>query len=106
MLVLIIFAIAIMESIAQYFIKKYHEIPYLAYYLLSIFFYSIIVYLIHKSYDYASMGMTQILWSGASVVSILFVGSFFFGETIELNEMMGIIFILSGIIISQMKNFY
>ena len=51
------------------------------------------------------MGMSQVLWSGMSVMTILAVGSFAFGETIEMNEWIGILFILAGILITQIKNF-
>lgn len=105
MLLIIVFLIALMEAIAQYFIRKYHDIPYFIYYSLGVLFYGIVTYLLNLSYDYSTMGMTQVLWSGFSVISILFVGSFFFGETIEMNEWVGILFILSGVGITQIKNF-
>ena len=105
MLYLIIFGIVIMESIAQYFIKKYNELPYPLYYILGVIFYAFVAYLLNASYNYSSMGMSQMLWSGMSVVSILLVGSLFFGESIELNEWVGMLFIMTGLIITQIKNF-
>ena len=75
------------------------------YYILGIIFYALVAFLLNTSYNYSSMGMSQMLWSGMSVVAILLVGSFFFGETIEKNEWIGMIFIIIGLIITQIKNF-
>ena len=105
MLYLIILGIVIMEAIAQYFIKKYNEIPSPIYYILGVCFYACVAFLLNTSYNYSSMGMSQMLWSGVSVIAILLVGSIFFGETIEKNEWIGMIFILTGLVITQMKNF-
>ena len=105
MLLLIILAIAMMEAVAQYFIRRYHEIPYTAYYILGVIFYAVVAYLLQKTYHYSTMGMSQVLWSGMSVITILMVGSFAFGEHIEYNEWVGILFILAGIVITQTKNF-
>lgn len=105
MLLVIILLIAFMEAIAQYFIRKYHELPHTVYYILGVIFYAVVAFLLNKSYTYSTMGMSQVLWSGMSVMTILAVGSFAFGETIEMNEWLGILFILAGIIITQIKNF-
>ena len=105
MLYLIILGIVVMEAIAQYFIKKYNEIPHPMYYILGIIFYALVAFLLNTSYNYSSMGMSQMLWSGMSVIAILLVGSFFFGETIEKNEWIGMIFIIIGLVITQIKNF-
>ena len=105
MLYLIILGIVIMEAIAQYFIKKYNEIPSPIYYILGVIFYAGVAYLLNSSYNYSSMGMSQMLWSGMSVVAILLVGSLFFGEKIEMNEWIGMLFIMAGLIITQIKNF-
>lgn len=105
MLLPIILMIAITEGVAQYFIKKYHEIPHNMYYVLGVSFYAIVAFLLHKSYSYSTMGMSQILWSGMSVIVVMTIGSFVFGETIEINELLGVLFILSGIAITQIKHF-
>ena len=102
-LIFIILAIALSEAVAQYFIKKYHELPIPIYYILGVAFYACVAFLLHKCYDYTSMGMTQVLWSGVSVIAILMVGGIFFGEKIETHEWIGILFILTGVSITQLK---
>ena len=62
-----------------------------------------VVYLLNKSYDYTTMGSAQVLWSGMSCISVLFVGRYFFGEKVEANEWIGMSLILLGIAITQMK---
>jgi len=101
---ILIFAIVAAESIAQYNIKKYQEIPLKHYYILGLLFYGIIVFLLNKTYSTkTSMGITQILWSGLSCISILMLGKFFFGEEIDKYEWLGICLILLGVTITQIK---
>lgn len=102
-LVIIIASIVLSETVAQYYIKQYHEIPSKYYYLMGLGFYGMVVYLLNKSYDYTTMGTAQVLWSGLSCLSILLVGRFFFGEKVEANEWIGMSLILLGIAITQMK---
>tara|TARA_B100001287_G_scaffold208068_1_gene177039 strand:- start:105 stop:482 length:378 start_codon:yes stop_codon:yes gene_type:complete len=102
-LVIIIAAIVISETFAQYYIKQYHEIPSKYYYMMGIGFYTLVVYFLNKSYDYTTMGMAQVLWSGLSCISILMVGRIFFGEKVDANEWIGMTLILLGVIITQLK---
>lgn len=102
-LVIIIASIVLSESIAQYYIKLYQEIPSKYYYLMGLGFYGMIVYLLNKSYEHSTMGTVKILWAGLSCISILLIGRFFFGEKVEANEWIGMSLILLGIAITQMK---
>ena len=74
------------------------------YYILGVIFYGVVSYFLHKLYDYSSMGMSQTLWSGMSIIGILLVGSYFFGEKIEGYEWLGMLVIVSGVVITQIKN--
>ena len=102
-LVIIIASIVLSESIAQYYIKLYQEIPSKYYYLMGLGFYGMIVYLLNKSYEHSTMGTVKILWAGLSCISILLIGRFFFGEKVEANEWIGMSLIVLGIAITQMK---
>ena len=102
-LVTIILLIVLSESLAHYYIKKYHEIPTKYYYMMGLALYGVVVYLLNKSYDYTTIGMTKVLWSGLSCIAILMVGRFFFGEKIDSNEWLGMTIILIGVGITQMK---
>lgn len=102
-LVIIIVGIVICETIAQYHIKKYNEIPDKYYYLMGLGFYGIIVYLLNEAYNKTSMGTTKVLCAGISSIIILLIGRLFFGEKVETNEWIGMMLILLGVAITQMK---
>ena len=100
-IIVLVIAIALIESCAQYNIKLFHQYSKLFNYILGVFLYAIITYLLFLSYDKSSMGMTQVLWSGASVITIVLIGSLVFGEKISFNEWIGIFLILSGVLVTQ-----
>ena len=102
-LVIIIVGIVICEAIAQYHIKLYNEIPEKYYYLMGLGFYGIIVYLLNVAYNKTTMGTAKVLWAGMSSITILLVGRLFFGEKVETNEWVGMMLILLGVAITQMK---
>jgi len=102
-LVIIIVAIVICEAIAQYHIKLYNEIPEKYYYLMGLGFYGIIVYLLNEAYSKTTMGTAKVLWAGLSSITILLIGRLFFGEKVETNEWVGMMLILLGVAITQMK---
>ena len=97
----LIVLISILEGFAQYFIKKYNKIHLSIYYLLGASFYAAVAYILNKTYDHASMGITQALWSGSSIVIILTVGAVFFGESISKYEFVGMLLILMGVGVTQ-----
>ena len=47
MLLVIIILIALMEAVAQYFIRRYHELPHTAYYILGVVFYAVVAFLLY-----------------------------------------------------------
>jgi multidrug transporter EmrE-like cation transporter len=44
------------------------------------------------------MGLVNVLWSGLSILIILSTGALFFNETITKLDMVGVIFIILGIV--------
>lgn len=106
MLLYIILLIVFFECIAQFFIRKFHELPRTHYYIIGVVFYAIVSFLLHKSYSYSTVGMAQALWSGLSIVAILSIGTFVFGEKIESHEIFGVLVILAGVSITQAKGLY
>jgi drug/metabolite transporter (DMT)-like permease len=45
------------------------------------------------------MGMINVLWSALSVISILLVGYFYWGDDINYMEIIGVILVISGSIL-------
>ena len=66
-------------------------------------FYGIIVYLLNEAYNKTTMGTAKVLWAGMSSITILLIGRLFFGEKIDTNEWVGMMLILLGVAITQMK---
>lgn len=98
-LILIIIFITIVEGFAQSCVKKYYLSDKKVYFCLGIFFYAIICYLLTLTYRYEDMGIANAIWSGLSIIMILFCGTSIFKETIHLHDIFAIILILGGIFI-------
>ncbi len=57
-----------------------------------------VCFLLHKSFDFTGgMGITNVLWSGFSVLFVIFAGIFFFHEKIQTYDIVGITLIVLGI---------
>ena len=102
-LILIIIAITIIEALAQYCIKIYNTNSLIHHFVMGVALYGIVAYLLHKTYNYTSMGMSQVLWSGLGVIAIFTVGTIFFDETLTKNELIGAALILLGVGVTQIK---
>ena len=100
LLLLIIVAI---ESYAQYNIKLFHKKSSIINFILGIVLYIGIPYLLYLLYDKTKMGMSHVLLSGISIITILLIGSLFFNENISFNEWIGICLIVLGVIITQIE---
>lgn len=103
-LLLIILCIVLSECMAQYFIRKYTEIPRVVYYLMGVAFYAIVAFMLHFGYEQKPMGIINVLWSGCSVIAILTVGYVVFGDKIESHEWAGMALILTGVAVTQSHN--
>jgi len=100
-LLAIILVIVLSECVAQYFIRKYTEVPLIVYFIMGVLFYTVVAWMLHKSYQQAPMGLANTLWSGFSIIAILTVGALAFGDKIELHEWIGMTIILVGVAITQ-----
>ncbi len=89
--------IVIVESTAQYHIKKSKTTNNLMYLLVSVLCYIIICGLLHKCYDYDDMGMTNLIWSVLSIVTIMIIGHVAFKEHINKFDILGIVFCIIGL---------
>jgi multidrug transporter EmrE-like cation transporter len=101
--VIIILLISLMETFAQYFLKKYHKNSKSINYILGITFYIILSHLILESYKHSTMGITQILTSGLGIVGVLFSSLYVFNEKLSFTEWIGVLLIIIGMLITQYK---
>ena len=94
---LLIFSIVFFESIAQYHIKQSKIKNNNLYILVAIFSYSIVCLLLDKCYDFNGVGITNFVWSIASIISMLMVGVILFNESITKYDALGIVLSLIGL---------
>ena len=97
-LLTIILAIAFFELIAQSSVKYFHETKKTQniYYFIAILSYCVVAYLLTLSYEHKGMGITNLLWSGITIVIILIAGIILYDEKLTNNDIIGLCLILSG----------
>lgn len=106
-LILMILGISISEVVGQSSLQYYHkETSEYQYFLIAVLCYAMVCYLLLQSYNYKGMGIVNTLWSGTSIIVILFVGIFFFNEKIYIGDIIGIILILIGFFLISYNNGY
>ncbi len=99
-LLVIIVLISVCELCGQSCLKYFNlnkDKPH--YYAFGLLFYSIVCYLLLKSYQYKGMGIVNMLWSGISVLVVLTGGYLFFGEEITNMDKLGVLFIMLGTVL-------
>lgn len=89
--------IVFFESIAQYHIKKSKINKNVLFLLIAIMSYSMVCLLLRKCYDFNGLGITNLVWSIASIVSMLSVGYVFFGENITKYDIIGMFLSIIGL---------
>ncbi len=89
--------IVITESTAQYHIKKSKTTKNLLYLLVSVVCYMVVCGLLYKCYDYHEMGMTNLIWSILSILSIMIIGHIAFHEQLNNYDLFGIFLCIAGL---------
>lgn len=89
--------VVITESTAQYHIKKSKTTKNLLYLLVSVVCYMVICGLLYKCYDYHEMGMTNLIWSILSILSIMIIGHIAFHEQLNKYDLFGIFLCIAGL---------
>lgn len=59
--------------------------------------YIFVCLLLRKCYTYSGVGMTNFIWSIASIITMLIVGSYIFHENITKNDIIGILICFVGL---------
>ena len=98
LLVFIILFIVAAESAGQYCIRVCKNEQKWHFFILGLLMYSLVCAGLYVSYGFRSMGIINVLWSCLSIVSILLIGIIFFHDTVNINDIIGILFILVGFI--------
>lgn len=91
------------EALAQTCIKKCKVTQKWHFYLLAVFFYSLVCIGLYTMYGYKTMGIVNLIWSCLSILSILTVGVVFFHEEVNRYDIIGISLIFSGLALVFIK---
>ncbi len=89
--------IVLFESIAQYHIKKSKVSRNVLFFLVALMSYSIVCLLLGKCYDFNGLGITNFVWSIASIVTMILIGHIFFNEEITQYDIIGMLLSVSGL---------
>lgn len=97
-LLLVVLGIVIAECVGQSCLKSMFNDPSKSYlYVAGVVSYGVVCYLLLLSYNYKSMGLINVLWSGLSVLAVLGAGALFFHERITTMDAVGVVLTLAGI---------
>jgi multidrug transporter EmrE-like cation transporter len=93
---LLITAIALAETFAQYCIKKSHAEGCKLYFLLGVLGYTIVSVLLYYSFEQRSMPIVNTLWNASSIILIILVSLYVYKETLTMWDWIGMIFVTIG----------
>lgn len=99
MIYMLVAIILLSETIAISFLKEYSVVHQRMYAVLGMLCYTIVSFLLVRSFHYEGMGMVNVLWSAFSVLFVESVGVFKFHERITHTQVIGIACALTGIAI-------
>ena len=106
----IIIGIVLIETLTQTFARKFYDFNHEKnvitdgtknFYLIAFAFsfYSIILYLLLKSYNYSDFAITNALWDSGTIIGTGLIGYFYFGEKFKWQELTGLGLVVTGAII-------
>ena len=100
----LVILISAIEGFSQYNIKKGngdHNYTHLVYGIIG---YSVICFLLWKSYNFEAMGHVNLLWSCVSIIIAYMIGIKFFKETHNKYTCYAILFALAAIYMSYLSD--
>ncbi len=99
-LLLLIILICISEAIAMSCVKKYHNGDGAGYIYLAMLMYAGVCLLLNQSLKFSNtIGMTNVLWSGLSVMLVTLVGVLVFHEKLHFHDIIAAVLITAGMLI-------
>lgn len=98
LLLSIILSISFFELIAQSSVKYFFNTgkKEFIFYFIAILSYCVIAYLLTLSYEHKGMGITNVLWSGITIIVILITGMLVYDERLTNYDIIGLCLILFG----------
>lgn len=99
-----LFGLVALETLAQYFARKYHDVKKTWMFAASAIAYILIVLTLVSTYEEENIGMVNALWSATALITVALVGYLFFDETYTTTEYIGMALVLSGALILGVHN--
>lgn len=96
---LTLFIAIVCEIIATSLLQQSQQFTRLAPSLLTVLFYAGAFYFLSLSLRTMSVGVAYAIWSGVGIVLISLIGWFLFKQKLDLPAMIGIGFIVAGVLI-------
>ncbi len=93
--------ISIIEASGQFFIKKSSELNKINYVFVGILFYSILCFVLYRSYFFENVGHMNLVWSCFSIILAFCIGYYKFDEPFNHYTVLAIIFACIAIIMSH-----
>lgn len=93
----LILLIILFEAIAQYHVKKSYATDSYHFLLVGIVAYAVVCLLLRKCYNFNGMGITNFIWSILSIITIMLIGMFAFGEELTKNDLIGLVLCSVGL---------
>lgn len=103
-LYIIIVLVSCFEALAQSSVYYANKSKNKIYIVLGLFFYAMVCFLVYHAYDYKGVGIVNAIWSAIDIVLLLVIGAVIFKENISLQEYVGIVFIIVGILLTNGKS--
>jgi small multidrug resistance pump len=97
-ILILIALICLTETMAISCVKKYHNGDGSVFFIFAILLYSVVCFLLNKSFYLNTMGITNVLWSGVSVLFVIMAGVFLFHEKIHTHDLVGGALITAGML--------
>lgn len=97
-ILILIALICITETMAISCVKKYHNGDGSIFFIFAILLYSGVCFLLNKSFHLNTMGITNVLWSGMSVMFVIIAGVLLFHEKIHTHDVVAAALITTGML--------
>jgi len=94
---ILIVVVILLETLSQFMVRMYYENKdkiYLAFIAWAI--YLAIVFILTMLYDYSKFAIANALWDAGTIIAISLVGYFYFGEPLNIGEIIGICLVIAG----------
>lgn len=93
---LFVLGIVFVEAGAQYCLKKYESCKLFYWFMFGVGIYGVIAFLLVLSFKYEKLAIVNVMWGGISALVLTIMAFYFYGETLTVVQIIGIIVILFG----------